>query len=151
MNIRPWTRDDLSAITRLLSSLAESISYTYHGDTSLLEKQYDLMSMHPELYTSLVYSIGENVVGFVSAVYYPSVFHNKGTALITELVVDEGYRNRGIGRELVSYIINEAKERGYDEVEVGLVIQNKKAKRFYGKCGFDEEYILLGMEFDKNA
>ncbi len=38
--------------------------------------------------------------------------------------------------------------RGLDELEVGTEKTNQGAQRFYQKCGFDQEYVLLGMEFD---
>ena len=41
----------------------------------------------------------------------------------------------------------EALRRGMDELEVGTEKTNEGAQAFYKKCGFDEEYVLLGMEF----
>jgi len=35
-----------------------------------------------------------------------------------------------------------------DELEVGTETGNGPARQFYRKCGFDEEYVLLGMEFE---
>jgi ribosomal protein S18 acetylase RimI-like enzyme len=36
-----------------------------------------------------------------------------------------------------------------DEIEVGTEITNTKAQNFYKKTGFNEEYVLLGREFEK--
>ncbi len=38
-----------------------------------------------------------------------------------------------------------------DEIEVGTETDNAAARRFYKKNGFDEEYVLLGMEFHDEA
>jgi GNAT superfamily N-acetyltransferase len=147
MAIRTWIREDVPAINGLLASLADTIDYSYHNDTALLYEQYDTISRHPELYTSLVFTGADGVEGFISVVYYPSILHHRGTALINELVVDPRSRGKGIGRKLVERVIDEARGRGYDEVEVGLEKTNERAAEFYRKCGLAKEYLLLGMEF----
>jgi GNAT superfamily N-acetyltransferase len=147
MPIRRWTKDDLVSINGLLRNLAQTIDYTYHDDLTLLEKQFELIARYPDLYTSLVYTVDGETIGFISVVYYPSILHHKGTALINELVVGSEYQRKGIGKELVSFVIDETRQRGFDEVEVGLEKQNTKAADFYKMCGMEKEYLLLGMEF----
>ena len=68
--------------------------------------------------------------------------------MINELVVDQEYRGRSLGRALVTEAISLARAYGMDEIEVGTEITNLAAQAFYHKAGFDEEYVLLGMEFD---
>lgn len=80
-------------------------------------------------------------------VFYKTVFHRGGTALINELIVTRKHRGRGIGTKLVEAAVREAKARGMDEIEVGTEKGNGRAIGFYQANGFDEEYVLLGREF----
>ncbi|MDY0095956.1 MAG: GNAT family N-acetyltransferase [Candidatus Vecturithrix sp.] len=77
------------------------------------------------------------------------MYHKQGTALINELIVSKAYRNQKIGEQLLQYGINAARERGMDEIEVGVMKDNSGAIRFYKKHGITAEYVLLGLEFDQ--
>jgi ribosomal protein S18 acetylase RimI-like enzyme len=104
------------------------------------------MLRFPDIYRNYVAVDGERVVGLVSVVLYKTLLHAGGTALINELVVAEEARGRGIGRRLVRRVVEEARERGMDEVEVGTEKGNSAARRFYVSHGFNRDYLLLGRE-----
>jgi GNAT superfamily N-acetyltransferase len=53
-----------------------------------------------------------------------SHYRKRGAAQIDELVVDEGYRNRGSGWERMRYGIELAEARGLDEIERSLQNSN---------------------------
>ena len=55
-------------------------------------------------------------------------------------------RGLGAGRQLVENAIFEGKNRGMDEIEVGTEKSNLAAQRFYNKAGFNEEFVLLGLQ-----
>lgn len=143
--IRKWKQDDLGQISALLSQLAESIGESFPYGPKQIAKQYAAMR-DSDFYESFVYLRAEKVVGFISVVYYRTVLHRAGTALINELVVDKAYRGIGIGKELLSYAIKRAQQRRMDEIEVGVVKQNTAAQKFYRNNGVNEEYLLLGKE-----
>ncbi len=105
------------------------------------------MDANPFEYHNLVCEVDGQVCGFLSLVFYRSFFHQVGTALINELVVDRNRRGLGLGRQLIEAAIAEARARSMDEIEVGTEVTNLSAQQFYNKCGFTEEYVLLGMEF----
>lgn len=146
--IRSWTADDLPAVKRLMDQLARHLGEEHIVSLDLMERHFREMEKLPALYDCFVCESGGAVIGFISIVYYRSVFHRVGTALINELAVDESHRGRGIGKELLHRAVEAAKKRWMDEIEVGVMHENASARRFYKKNGFDEEYLLLGMEFD---
>ncbi|MDD5601285.1 MAG: GNAT family N-acetyltransferase [Actinomycetota bacterium] len=88
-----------------------------------------------------------DIIGFISIIFYKTLFHSGGTALINELIVSEDYRRKGVGKKLISKAIKIAKQRGMDEIEVGTEKKNIIAQSFYKKCGFNNEYILLSKTF----
>jgi GNAT superfamily N-acetyltransferase len=80
-------------------------------------------------------------------IFYKTLFHHGGTALINELVVIQAIHGRGIGQALVAKARDEALARGMDEIEVSTEYENLPARSLYKKCGFEQEYVLLGLEF----
>ena len=64
------------------------------------------------------------------------------------------YQGRGLGKELMQYVIGKLTERGYLEFTVGVEDDNDKAKHIYESFGFTEliarkyeEYQGDGYEF----
>ncbi len=147
--IRRLSADDLPVIQDLLAQLSEAS----HADTYQPARMAELlleMETLPQVYLNLVYEVDGMVCGFLSMVFYRTLFHAGGTALINELVVDRSCRGRGLGRALVQAAAEEARAHGMDEIEVGTEKENLAAQSFYHRVGFDEEYILLGLEFHEN-
>jgi GNAT superfamily N-acetyltransferase len=116
-----------------------------------IESLFREMNGNPRIYQNWVAVEGERVVGFLSLIFYKTLFHEGGTALINELVVEQDRRGQGVGRLLIERAVAEARQRGMDEIEVGTEKGNAAAQRFYRNSGFDEEYVLLGMELHKRA
>ena len=49
---------------------------------------------------------------------------------------------------LLEVVIQEAKKREMDEIEVGVMKDNPKPIKFYKDNGINDEYLILGMEFE---
>jgi ribosomal protein S18 acetylase RimI-like enzyme len=147
ITIRTCTAADLPAVETLLRQLTE----VAHGEQGFsqdhLRRLLAEMDTAPNVYVNRVAVLDQQVVGFLAAVFYKTLFHEGGTCLINELVVDRSVRGRGIGEQLVDDIVQQARQRGMDEVEVGTEQDNLRAVQFYRKCGFNQSYVLLGMEF----
>lgn len=109
---------------------------------------FSMMNSNPDLYATLIAEDQREAIGLISLVFYKVWLHAGGTALINELIVDEAYRAKGIGKRLIDAAIEIAKARGMDEIEVGTERENQEAQRFYRRCGFDEEYALFGKIFE---
>ncbi len=148
MTVRPCEEKDLEAVVKLITQLAEVAEGVYNLDPDRFHNLFTKMSAFPETYTNFVYEDNGKVVGFLSEMFYMSFFHRVGTAQVNELVVDENYRGKGIGRALMKAAEEEARRRDMDELEVGTEQDNLNAQAFYREYGFDGEYILFGMEFD---
>lgn len=55
---------------------------------------------------------------------------------ITEFGVDEAFRRRGVGRELLAFIRKDARDRGFPRVELDVWTFNAAALAFYEAAGF---------------
>lgn len=52
------------------------------------------------------------------------------------MIVKKEYRNQGIGRIILDYLIEQAKSMGYKEMALGVDIDNFSAIHLYKKKGF---------------
>jgi len=147
--IRDLGKEDLISLKVLLDDLNNAIKFKHEINEKDLNSVYVNIDKYPEIYSNYVAIENDKIVGFLSIVFYKTFLHKGGTALINELIVAETHRNKGIGKKLIQKAIESAKSRGMDEIEVGTEITNTKAQNFYKKTGFNEEYVLLGREFEK--
>lgn len=147
VTIRDCEDKDIKAVIGLLHELKDVASIDNDFLEGDLVKIFEELKRKPEIYLNLVAEINEKVVGFISVIFYKTFFHKAGTALINEFIIRSNHRGKGIGKLLIESAKEEAIKRGMDELEVGTEISNKDAQYFYKKCGFNEEYVLLGMEF----
>jgi ribosomal protein S18 acetylase RimI-like enzyme len=60
-------------------------------------------------------------------------------AYLSRLIVKCEFRNRGIGGAIVDALIDRAERMGYDEIAVGVDVDNHAARRLYEKKGFTIE------------
>ena len=61
---------------------------------------------------------------------------------IISLAVDEKYRKKDIGKELVNYAVNIFEKCNVREIKLEVRISNKGARKFYIKMGFEEKKVL---------
>lgn len=57
---------------------------------------------------------------------------------VSRMIVKKEYRNRGIGSEILSFLIEKAKEMGFSEMTIGVDKDNENALHLYRKFGFTE-------------
>ena len=57
---------------------------------------------------------------------------------VSRMIVKKEYRNRGIGGEILSFLIEKAKDMGYKEITLGVDKDNYNALHLYEKFGFNE-------------
>lgn len=64
---------------------------------------------------------------------------------ISRLIVKKEYRRKGIGKMLVVFIIDKAKELGYSEMSIGVDLNNYPALKLYIDSGFNK-VIFIGTD-----
>jgi len=57
---------------------------------------------------------------------------------VSRMIVKKEYRNRGIGSEILAFLIEKAKEMGFSEMTIGVDKDNENALYLYKKFGFTE-------------
>ena len=120
LTIREWTKADVPQILGLLSEMASANGHEFKKDLASAEEQYDWISKQPETYKAFVCAENSEILGFISLVFYHSILHRKGSALINELVVKKTEKGKGIGKKLLRHAIEYSQTGGWDEIEVGV-------------------------------
>jgi len=64
-------------------------------------------------------------------------------AYISDLVILEAYRGRGLGRALLQAAESFAKSHGVEILRIGVLAGNTPVRRMYERFGFDEHKIVL--------
>ena len=145
INIAPAREEDLPAITELIVELSDQVDGPDATDRQTIEKNVMVLFHDPAAHF-LVARNADVVVGFVNFTTRKTIVHSSESGLIDELIVSGEHRGQGIGKRLISAVMDKCRELGCCELEVSTMMSNKKARGFYKKCGFDEEAVLLEMD-----
>jgi GNAT superfamily N-acetyltransferase len=79
----------------------------------------------------LVAEVDSKVVGVVSLVFLPRLNRTTPEAWIPDFIVDQEYRNRGIGKELLKKCISIARKGNCWRIRLETGLSRKRAQRFY--------------------
>ena len=85
----------------------------------------------------VVAEVAGEVLGFVACHVMPRFEHGDRIARVLALVVDQGVRERGIGRLLLADVDRLAREGGAAFVEVTAGHHRPDARRLYESLGYD--------------
>jgi GNAT superfamily N-acetyltransferase len=83
-------------------------------------------------------SSGREVVGYLLASCHLTFLANGPVAWVEEVMVDEGHRRTGVGRELMGYAENWARENG----AAYLALASRRAGPFYAALGYDDSAVF---------
>lgn len=67
-------------------------------------------------------------------------------AVIYDIALKEEYQRKGIGTEILSYIIREARRKGATLVRSGVGTENSASQRLHEKIGFKAYYVEYEIE-----
>ena len=91
--------------------------------------------------SQLLRALHYNVVRFtlLGLMFYDSV--DQKELLLDVLAVSHERRSRGIGTQIIQYVINFAHSQGFDKVKLSVVDTNERAKQLYQRLGFQVSKI----------
>ena len=138
--IRLATEEDISRILELYRQLALTTS-----QAELLQSPSpdDYLQVFAEIkwYKGCELLVAEErgeVIGTIVLLIVPNLSHSASPwALVENVVVDEGYRRRGVGRQLMDYAIARAIEAGCYRIVLTSDKRRGDAHRFYQSLGFE--------------
>jgi len=90
-------------------------------------------------------------IGFASLRLVPCVFYAEPYAELTELYVEPGYRRRGAGRALMTYVEKFAREQGAANLVLLTGFNNGDGQAFYTSLGYARDDISMVKSLEKPA
>ena len=130
MDIRTITLSDLDKIYELLNKLYEN---------KLKYKQFEeiyKLKLNDENSYYIVAIEDNKIIGVLTSEIQVKLHRAKKQSFIEDLIVDETYRNKGVGKALLQNAVNYAKNTDCEVVELTSYINNENAHRFYENNGF---------------
>ena len=88
-------------------------------------------------------------VGLLSYAMVPGLFHAADSGLIESLVIAEGRRGEGIGRQLLQTAVRLLEEKGCAEISVSAAAANEAAQKLYFEAGLTEASVLLEKHIER--
>lgn len=139
LTVRSATPDDFDSCFPLLEQL-------YHGDIGRNFKEVFNKLARSRKDCVIMAEQHGNTLGVLIGSYYLDVDWEGKVAKIQALIVEEKHRKKGIGKKLVQYFVEKAKQNRCRAVNSRINRKNKNACLFHKKLGFWEaethEYIL---------
>ena len=86
-----------------------------------------------------------NIYGAITIIIEQKMLHDGGYVChIEDVVVDKKYRNRELGKKLVNFAINHAKDKGCYKIILNC---NEHVEPFYNKLGFQSKNKEMSIYF----
>ncbi len=144
--IRETSKEDIPLIFTLIRELAdyEKLSNSVTADQELLEK--NLFGKNRYAYVVIAEYEGE-AVGQALYFYNFSTFKGKPGIYLEDLYVRPEFRNKGIGKALLNYLIELAKKQNCGRVEWVVLDWNESAINFYKSLGAEpkDDWIVFRL------
>ncbi|CAA9245565.1 MAG: hypothetical protein AVDCRST_MAG77-1864 [uncultured Chloroflexi bacterium] len=148
--VREATLEDLPAVIVLEQDLIRTDA---PGDPYLVRTpmQQEMEEQFRKVITGdwgvcLVAEHGDQVIGYLSGGIKDSPRWRPARATeIHALFVRDGFRNVGIGAQLVDTFVRWSRERGAQVVEVGAFASNARGLQFYERMGFRPTMVHLEL------
>lgn len=142
VSIRPITPQDAPVISALMRGLGFD-----HSADEITRR----LNLAPDRTTDpafLAEGVSNEPVGLLAVHIAPLLFYPQPVARITTIVVAEAARRRGIGRTLVEFALNLAKQAGCDMLELTSGLSRADAHAFYEAVGFQRSALRMTRHID---
>ncbi|HJS20071.1 MAG TPA: GNAT family N-acetyltransferase [Anaerolineales bacterium] len=143
---RSAVREDLTSIVHLLAD--DELGSQREKDENPLPRSYDeafeQIDLDPNHHLIVAAGNGE-VIGTLHLAFLPSIsFQGALRAQVESVRVGKGHCNRGVGRQMMEWTIERARQRGAQVLQLTTHRSRKDAQRFYESLGFKSSH--LGMK-----
>lgn len=148
MEIRAAIIDDLTAVVRMLADdfLGQQRERFEVPVPDSYVRAFNEIDSDPnnEL---IVAALNGQILGTLQLTFAPSISHQGGKRCTVESVrVDEKFRGRGIGRKLMLWAIERAREKGCISMSLTTHRDRGDAHRFYESLGFSKSHIGMKLK-----
>jgi GNAT superfamily N-acetyltransferase len=138
------TKTDLNSILILYENILDKGMPTI--DLERAETIFQIMSQYPDY--KLYKAVFENkIIGSFALLIMPNLAHfGCPSAIVEDVVVEEKYQSQGIGKKMMEFAMQKAKEKGCYKLVLSSNLLRTNAHRFYESLGFEKH----GFSFKVN-
>ena len=141
VSIRLAYSDDVPVMVKLLGELF-AIEDDFTIDTEKQSQGLELLLQNSHSIV-LVAEIDNTVIGMITLQRMISTAMGTYVGTIEDVIVTQECRGSGIGTKLLDAAMDEADERGWGRLALGVDLRNTKAIDFYQKKGFSTSHMGL--------
>ena len=133
IEIRPATRNDLSAILALMVDIETDDQVL---DLSAAEAIFERMKSYPN-YTIYVTVSEGKVIGTFSLLIMDNLAHmGAPSGIVEDVVVHSSWRGQGIGKQMMQFAIQQCQKAGCYKMALSSNLIREQAHKFYDQLGF---------------
>ncbi|MBN1571604.1 MAG: GNAT family N-acetyltransferase [Deltaproteobacteria bacterium] len=146
--IRRMTMADLGAVTWIYNEAVCTTTATFDTEPRSLKDQEEWFLGHGPKHPVLVSEVGERVVGWASLSKWSDRGAYAGTAELS-VYVEGRHRGKGVGRRLVTAVVEEGKKAGLHTLIARIATGNDRSIGLFKSLGFEEVGTLreVGHKF----
>lgn len=153
IEILPYSPSDSIAVNQLFLELQRyEHKFDANKSTELENAQKyqeklleTIENQHGEL---LIAKINGKIVGLLGWYLEEELEFDKAYGYISDIVVTEAYRGKGIGQQLLDEALVRIKNTNVSRVHIGVLLKNIDTKKFYAKNGFSEYSVEMVKELN---
>ncbi len=150
MIIRPATVDDFEEIFALSRSLSDmhikSRPDIFKAAPEQTKKEFKNALKKNEYFITVIED-GGKIIGFAKWMLYVTknneVLFDLTSAMIYELIISDDCRHKGLGKKLFDKVVEFAKEKGANVIELDVWSFNENARKFYDSLGMTTQRTRL--------
>ena len=148
MEIRLATPDQRETVIELINEL-----WTYYdiaAERDNISRAVGLIFSQPGLAEIYLLYKGDEVAGYFLLVPGFSIEYGGLYATLHGLFVRKPFRRRGLGRQIINFVLDRCREQGWLAIEAIADEKNKVVQYFYGSHGFvPERWVHLRRQIDR--
>jgi ribosomal protein S18 acetylase RimI-like enzyme len=146
--LRRATRADLPAIVALLADDVLGSTRESPDDLSPYEAAFAEIDRDPQHILLVADRAGE-VVGTAQLTFLPGLSHKGATRAQIEAVrIGSAARGAGLGSTLITWCVEQARDRGCSVVQLTSDASRESAHRFYERLGFRPSHVGFKLALD---
>lgn len=135
-SVKQILKQDIFTIIPLLKILNEQTP------NNLLKER--LLEMVSQNYECIGLFDGENLIG-ICGLWFSTRHYIGKTAEVDHVIINNTYRNKGLGQFYFEWIYNYLKDKGCEATELNTFTGNRKSHKFY----YNEGYEIYGFHMLK--
>lgn len=123
-------------LLRMMRSLAEQEHGAYYFDEPAVRSVLRQFLADPNLGRAWIFSDGAAIAGYIVLTLGYSFEYHGRDAFVDELYVEPQYRRRGIGREAMKFVEEQARTMGVTALHLEVDHGNDPALELYRRSGY---------------